>query len=160
MSMRPYEPGSSCCRAPSTTATPDCAWPALWWRSPPAGSMKSDGGSTRLPAHPPVARFTTGSAPASPRRTASAPCTPGCSATSEPAERPVRPPLLGADGAVALGRCHLHLARCLPVLARTRRGGSGRTAGGCDRCRAASFRPAMDRLPQPAQSHPPPAGRP
>ena len=39
--------------------------------------------------------------------------------------------LLGARRGVTLERCHLHLARGLPVLARPRKGRSGRTPGGC-----------------------------
>ena len=61
---------------------------------------------------------------------------------------------------VALDRCHVHLARCLPVLARPGEGGSGRTAGGCCPMPGGQFPASLDRLPQPAQSHPPFAGRP
>ena len=44
--------------------------------------------------------------------------------------------------AVALGRCHLHLARCLPVLARTPdKEGQAALREALKRCRAASFRP-------------------
>ena len=91
--------------------------------------------------HPPAARSTTGSAPAPPRRTASAPCTPGCSATSEPAEQLVKPhSSVRRNASPWDGVTYTWLGASLFWLGHEKEGQAALREA-VERCRAASFRP-------------------
>ena len=156
--MRQFEPGWRCCRAPSTTATPGCVWPARSWPSAPAGSMGSDGGSTRPPGPgrwPVLRRVHSGAAAADCLRTVHAWLLGdlgACRAAGEAAIcRATEPSPWDGVTYTWLGASQFWLGQRKEGLAALQEGLS---------CRGGQFLSALDRLPRHARPHPPPAGRP